>query len=415
MLDRTVAPPFIKSDTFELPGYQTSEINGIPIFIIPEVRQDVLKIELIFHSGKWYEPKPGVSHFTSNMLEKGTQRLDSSELAEMFDRMGAHIEISAGYDHTAVSVYALRKNWKEATELFAEMITTPAFDEEELALMKSIFLQNLKINKEKTSFVVSQLIRKMIFGNHPYGTSLEEKDVDAVLKEELRQFHHSNFRPAAIFVTSPPSVTVEEIITRFSLLVSAPPDSGRLPVVTSGKKNEHIAKDGVQTSLRLANRSLNRKDEQYPDLLLFNHILGGYFGSRLMKNIREEKGLTYGIYSSINPFVHESFFVIGADVNKDNKDLALDEIRKEIKRMRTETIDATELEIARNHFLGSLQSEVANPFSVTDKIKNIYLNKLSKNYYPHLFKRINSITQKELLEVGEQYVHEDSLFVATVG
>ncbi len=228
--------------------------------------------------------------------------------------------------------------------------------------MKSIFLQNLKINKEKTSFLVSQLIRKMIFGNHPYGTSLEEKDVEALHREELRSFHHSNFRPAAIFVTTHPSVTAEEIITRFSLLTSPAPDSGNLPIVSSGKKNEHIAKDGVQTSLRLANRSLNRKDRHYPDLLLFNHILGGYFGSRLMKNIREEKGLTYGIYSSINPFAHESFFVIGADVNKENRDLALDEIRKEIKRMRTEAVDASELEIARNHFLGSLQSEVANPF-----------------------------------------------------
>ena len=415
MLDRSVPPPFIKSDTFELPGFQTTDVNGIPLFVIPEVQQDVLKIELIFHSGKWYEPRPGVSHFTSNMLEKGTQRLNSSEVAELFDSMGAHIEISAGYDHTAVSVYALRKNWKEATELFAEMISTPAFDEEELALMKSIFLQNLKINKEKTSFVVSQLIRKMIFGQHPYGTSLEEMDVEAIQPDALRRFHHSNFRPVAIFVTTHPSVTAEEIVARFSLLAPAATDSGVMPDIISGKKNEHIAKDGVQTSLRLANRSLNRKDQHYPDLLLFNHILGGYFGSRLMKNIREEKGLTYGIYSSINPFVHDSFFVIGADVNKDNRDLALDEIRKEIKRMRTEPVDATELEIARNHFLGSLQSEVANPFSVTDKIKNIHLNKLPKDYYPHLFKRMNSITSKDLLVVGEKYVHEDSMFVATVG
>lgn len=415
MLDRSVAPPFIKSDTFELPGFQTADVNGIPLFVVPEVRQDVLKVELIFHSGKWYEPKPGVSHFTSNMLEKGTERLNSSEIAEMFDRMGAHIEISAGYDHTAVSVYALRKNWKEATELFAEMISTPAFDEEELALMKSIFQQNLKINKEKTSFVASQLIRKMIFGEHPYGTSLEEKDIEDIQPEALRRFHHSNFRPAAIFVTTHPSVTAEEITARFSLFAPAAPDSGVLPKITQGNHNEHIARDGVQTSLRLGKRSLNRKDQHYPDLLLFNHILGGYFGSRLMKNIREEKGLTYGIYSSINPFVHDSFFVIGADVNKDNRDLALDEIRKEIKRMRTEPVDPSELEIARNHFLGSLQSEVANPFSVTDKIKNIHLNKLSRNYYPHLFKRINSISSKDLLEIGEKYVHEDSLFIATVG
>jgi predicted Zn-dependent peptidase len=134
-----------------------------------------------------------------------------------------------------------------------------------------------------------------------------------------------------------------------------------------------------------------------------------------MKNIREEKGLTYGIYSSINPFRHDSFFVIGADVNKENRDLALEEIRKELKRMRTEAVGSDELEIARNHFLGSLQSEVANPFSVTDKIKNIHLNGLSKNYYPHLFSRINKISAKDLLAIGDQYVHEDTLFVATVG
>jgi predicted Zn-dependent peptidase len=415
MLDRTTAPPFIKSNSFELPGFKTGEVNGIPLFLIPEVSQDVLKIELIFPTGKWYEPKAGVSHFTSNMLEKGTQRLDSSELAEMFDRLGAHIEISAGYDHTSVSVYALKKNWKEAAELLGEMVQTPAFDNDELDLMKDIFLQNLKINKEKTSFVVSQLIRKNIFGNHPYGTSLEEKDVLEVTPGQLKSFHANNFRPTAIFVTTHPSVTMEEVADRFGLFVKTPDDKTLVPALTAGNKHEHVAKDGVQTSLRLGRRSLMRTDKSYPDLLLFNHILGGYFGSRLMKNIREEKGLTYGIYSSINPFVRDSFFVIGADVNKDNRDLALDEIRKEIKRMRTEAVDAEELEIARNHFLGSLQSEVANPFSVTDKIKNIQLHGLPADYYPMLFRRINSVSVKDLLSVGEEYLNEDSLFVATVG
>lgn len=415
MLDRTVAPSFIKSDDFELPASQTSQVNGIPLFFVPEVKQDVIKIEFIFPAGKWYEPKPGISHFASNMLEKGTKRMNSSELAEAFDRMGAHIEISAGYDNCAVSVYALRKNWKEAAGLFAEMVGTPAYDKEELQLMKDIFLQNLKINKEKTSYLVSQLIRKNIYGNHPYGTSLEENDVVNVQVDALETFHKNNFAPEAIFVTTHPSVTLAELFPHFSFFAPAPVDKSKARDVVSGKKNEHIAKEGVQTSIRLGRRTVNRTDKLYPDLLLYNHILGGYFGSRLMKNIREEKGLTYGIYSSINPFRHDSFFVIGADVNKENRDLALDEIRKELKRMRTEPVDAEELEIARNHFLGSLQSEVANPFSVTDKIKNIHLNSLPKDYYPNLFRRINSMSSKDLISVGEKYVHEDTMFVATVG
>lgn len=415
MLDRTAAPPFIKSDSFELPGFQIGNAGGIPLFLVPEVRQDIIKIDFIFPAGKWFEPKAGVSHFTSNMLEKGTKRLNSTDLAEAFDRLGAHIEISAGYDNTGVSVYALRKNWKQAADLLAEMIQTPAFDDDELQLMKDIFNQNLKINKEKTSFVVSQLLRKMIFGDHPYGTSLEENDVLEVTTDQLRKFHSDTFRPSAIFVTTHPSVDMAEIMARFKQFASA--NAGHTPAmsVTSGNKNEHIPKDGVQTSLRLGRRSLMRTDKDYPDLLLFNHILGGYFGSRLMKNIREEKGLTYGIYSSINPFIRDSFFVIGADVNKENRELALDEIRKEIKRMRTEPVGEEELEIARNHFLGSLQSEVANPFSVTDKIKNIQLHDLRPDYYPTLFRKINSLTADDLLRTGEQYVHEDSLFIASVG
>ncbi len=416
MLDRKVAPPFLKSDTFELPAYQSSNVNGIPLFLIPEVQQDVIKIELMFPSGKWFEPKPGVSHFTSNMLEKGTTRLNSSELAEAFDRLGAHIEISAGYDNTAISVYALSKNWKQAIDLLAEMINTPAFDGEELDLMRDIFLQNLKINKEKTSFVVSQLIRKNIYGNHPYGTSLDEKDVLDLTTDQLRTFHTANFKPSAIFVTAKPSVSINDITSRLQSMTSAPDPRTIVQTITPGNKHEHVdKKDGVQTSLRLGRRSLLRTHPSYPDLLLFSHILGGYFGSRLMKNIREEKGLTYGIYSSINPFIYDSFFVIGADVNKENRDLALEEISKEIKRMRTEPVDGEELEIAKNHFLGSLQSEVANPFSVTDKIKNIQLNNLPKDYYPNLFKRIDRLTKEDLMKVGEEFVHEDSLFVATVG
>lgn len=374
-----------------------------------------MKVEIIFPAGKWFEQKAGVSHFASNMLDKGTQRLNSTELAEAFDRLGAHIEISAGYDHTSVAVYALKKNWRESVALLSEMLTTPSFDQDELDLMRDIFLQNLRINKEKTSFVAGQLIRKNIFGNHPYGTSIEETDARAVMRDDLAEFHAQAFKPNAIFITSPPSISIDDIISYFETLVPAPSSAQEHPPAVAGPAREHIAKEGVQTTLRLGRRSLLRTDTSYPDLLLFSHILGGYFGSRLMKNIREEKGLTYGIYSSINPFLHDSFFVIGADVNKENVTLALDEISKEVKRMRTEPVDAEELEIAKNHFLGSLQSEVANPFSVTDKVKNIFLHQLPNNYYPNLFKRIDTLTADDLIAVGEKYVNEESLVVATVG
>lgn len=416
MLDRSTPPPFVKAASFVLPGFHSLKTkSGIPVFLVSDVQQEVIKIEMVLNAGKWFETIRGVSHFASNMIEKGTTSFSSVQLAEAFDRLGAHIEITAGYDTTTLAIYSLSKNWKEGLQVFNEMVLHPTFPEEELSLMKGIFLQNLKVNLEKTSFVASQVIRKVVFGDHPYGTAIEASDVDKINTKQLAEFHKQHFTPFAIFVTAPASVSQQEILKGLEVLSAPGATTASEVVATPGVMREDAPRDGVQVTIRMGKRSLLRSDKNYPELLLFSHILGGYFGSRLMKNIREEKGLTYGIYSSINPFLRDSMFVIGADVNKENVDLALSEIRKEIKELRTTPIDSEELEIARNHFLGSLQSEVANPFSVTDKIRNIHLNRLPADYYQNLFKRIASMTPKDLMETGERFLHEDSLHVVTVG
>jgi zinc protease len=153
----------------------------------------------------------------------------------------------------------------------------------------------------------------------------------------------------------------------------------------------------------------------YFDVLLLNHIFGGYFGSRLMKNIREEKGLSYGIYSSIHTLQNDSYLVIGSDVNKENLELTFDEIRKELYRIRTEKINSDELETARNHFIGSLQSEITTPFAHADKLKNIILYNLPQNYYQNLIKRLDSLTSNDLLNTAEVYFNEESFYEVAVG
>ena len=418
MLNRAEAPPFVEAQRFELPAPEQIKLsNGIDLFIVRQVQQQVLKVELMFRAGKWYETQPALSHFTAHLLEKGTAGHSAAQIAETFDRLGSHVEISPGFDYASLSLYGLGKNWLEAWALLMEIVQAPSFPEDELELQKSIFLQNLKVNLEKNSFVASQQIRKNIFGQkHPYGSSVEETHVEKLQVDAMRSFHREVYAPFSVFVTAGPQFNPAPLVQALSnFAISKTTGYVDQPDPSANKKDHLEKKDSMQTALRLAKRSLSRQDADYPAALLFNHILGGYFGSRLMKNIREEKGLTYGIYSSLQPFVNDSLWVIGADVNKENSELAVREIRAELQRLIEEPVPIGELTVARNHFLGALQSEVANPFSVADKIKNLYLHALPANYYQQLFDQLRNLNAHDIMHVASTHFGASTLHEVTVG
>jgi predicted Zn-dependent peptidase len=189
-----------------------------------------------------------------------------------------------------------------------------------------------------------------------------------------------------------------------------------LKAVSSEPVTQMIEKENtVQSSIRLGKKIINRSHPDYPAVLFLNHIFGGYFGSRLMRNIREEKGLTYGIYSSVVSFLNNGYLSIGADVNQENRQLTVDEIRKELVVLRSIPIDHAELETARNHFIGSFQSEITTPFAHADKIKNLILNSLPHQYYNSLLARVDQLTSQDLLETAQRYFNEESFSVVTVG
>jgi zinc protease len=417
MIDRKTPPPFEKATSFFLPDVQPHKLsNGLTFFFVPGVQQEVIKIELLFEAGRWFEPRAGVAHFASQMLEKGTRSKNALQLAEAFESLGAHMEIVAGLDNVEISLFALARNWQEAFKLIVEMIQDPSFEQDELDIMKTIYLENLKVNLAKNSFVATQVIRRNIFGGHPYGVSVTEQDVALIDASVLRAYHKEKLSPAAVFATAPASVDPETIRQSLSMFVHKETNGASVKAIAPGKREEIIDKENsVQSSLRLGMRMVRKAHPDYPHMLLLNHILGGYFGSRLMKNIREEKGLTYGIHSSLNALQRDGFFMIGADVNKENRDLAFREINLEMMRLREEKISNEELTIAGNHFLGALQLEVANPFSLTEKVKNIYLNQLPPDYYQWIFDKVSTATPDDLAEIAANHFAVENLYKVAVG
>jgi zinc protease len=419
VLDRKSPPAFAKEFSFALPTHSEFQIsNGLNGYWI-KCSQDIVKIDFIYSAGKWYEPKPGIAYFTAQMLEKGSADYTALQISEILDYQGAQLEIAVGADFTSISIYSLSKNLSTVLPVVLNILSKPAFPADELELLLSIYQQNLKVNNQKTSFVASKTLSRTIFGvDHPYGKSAEENDLPTIHPADLKEFYSSRFSPVAIFLTGNLS---ENEINQFSKQVATLPTISNSTVIentiqSATTKSQVIKKeDSVQVSIRMGKQTITRSDRDYPGLLLLNHILGGYFGSRLMKNIREEKGLTYGIYSAIATYLHGASFSIGADVAVDKCEEAITEIKNELKRLCDEPISVEELTVAKNHFLGSLQLEVSNPFSVTDKIKTIQLFNLGANFYSDLFDQINKTQPSDLQVLAKKHLIVDDLYTVQVG
>jgi zinc protease len=419
MLDRKTAPAYNQSTAFDLISPDARKLsNGIDLFFVRGGSQEVMKVELLFKAGRWVEAFPGAAYFTAHLLSKGTSKRSSFEIAQIFDLYGAHLEVNAGLDFVSVALYSLTKNLEPVLDLLLEILTDPIFPDKEITQAQSIYIQNLRVNMEKTSFLASKLYRKNLFGEwHPYGVELEESHVNALLRAQLSAHFATFFREPTIFVSGKVDVENEKLITRtFAGYHAQKSPSRKIDFIDTEPVHVYQEKEkSVQSSIRMGRRAVMRSDPDYSSVIFTAHILGGYFGSRLMKNLREEKGLTYGVSSSVHPLKHTSYLVIGADVNKENVDLTFEEIRNELRKLRAERISPDELQTARNHFIGSLQSEITTPFAHADKLKTIYLNNLPSDYYQRMIHNILTLSPENLMETSEKYFHEAKCFEIAVG
>ena len=419
MLDRRTPPAFTSNLNFGLIHPEVTTLpQGVPVYFIKGGEQNVLKIELVLPAGRWNEAVPGSAYFSAKLLPRGTRSKDSFAIASGFDRLGAHFDVTAGPDYATVSLYVITRNLVPALDLALEVLIEPSFPERELAQLKDTFLQNLKISMEKTSFLASQLFRKTLFGaHHPYGRESKPDDVKALQREDLEAFHAIWFTPLIVMVSGKVEAAHQKhILSTLSQLPAAKQPANTHESQPAGNRRGHVEKESsLQTSLRIGRRAIPRSHPDYPALVLLNHVLGGYFGSRLMKNIREEKGLTYGIHSSIHVMKRDAYLLIGTDVNRENTDVALDEIRKELERACTEPIPADELEVGRRHFIGSLQSDLSTPFAHADKIRTMALHNLPMDHYVRLIQEIDHLQPQDLLSRAGLYFSKDSLLEISAG
>ena len=423
MLDRTISPDFQTITSINIPPVQVITLsNGIPLYVVNVGEQPVIKVEFSFEAGNWQEPQNGVSLFTAKMISEGTSKHSSSEISEYFDKFGSFIESGQGLDRANFVVYGLKKHLPSLLPMVQELLTEAIFPEKELETIKNIQLQTLQVNSEKTAFIANKTFRKKVFGDiHPYGNSMTEEAIVGINQNSLIEFYKNYWqgKPYRIYLSG--SVGEEKI-----KLIEQHFGSQKIIQLIDNQifKNNIISKgesivinkEGtMQSSIRMGKQLMTRKHPDFFTMLLLNEILGGYFGSRLMKNIREEKGLTYGISSNLALFGQAGYFVIGTDVKREFTQQTIDEIHKEIKILQTELISGSELEVVKNYMVGSFAGSLNTPFDIIDRYKVIFSENLPLNFYRNYIPNIGQISDIMLLEAANKYLDINSLFEIVVG
>jgi zinc protease len=360
MLDRTQAPAFVSINSFELPEIQRLNDNSdLPVYYLENKNLSVFRLELVFRAGSWFGKNSTDAFFTSQCLSMGTKNKSTQEINQIFEGMGVQFECTQGFEYFTVRILGLNTYFETSVDLLFEILQGAIFSENDLEISKDSQIQAYKIGLEKPEVLVNHMFRERLFGENRYGKVISDEDIKLVKRDSLVEFYNNLI--AQSFFKSYLSGNVSS--TQIAFYLSKIKD---LNVKNQNSLQLHMAKpkqvffeksekeNSLQAAIKMGNLSIGRNHADYIAFLVYNTILGGYFGSRLMKNIREEKGLTYGISSSSSPFGPNWVWSINSSVKKENVEIVLSEIAKEMQILKTSLVSDSEITTVKNYIAGSI-------------------------------------------------------------
>ncbi len=424
MIDRALAPAFKQVENIELIHANSHLLNnGVKAFVIAGGEQEIVRLEFIFNNVNWDGSKPMQAFATNTMLNDGTSEYSASQIAEKIDYYGAFLTTEYGYDQSTVTLCTLSKHLASTLPIVKAIITDSTFPENELQTFVRNQKQKLSVSLEKNDFLSRRLFNKALFGNTLYGYDIQANDYDALTQQELQAYFHQAYQPKNCTIIASGKVTDEtlrQINQHFGQDWESKASKRMLEnnfVFTKSNGGDHYFEkpDALQSAIRLGQIAINRAHPDFMGLQVLNTILGGYFGSRLMANIREDKGYTYGIGSALMSFKNVGCFFIASEVGVDACSATLQEIQKEMTILKQEPVSADELSLVRNYMLGSILGSLENTLSHADKFKNIYFFGLGYEYYDQYIKTVKTITSEKLLQLANQYLQFDEMEKVVVG
>ena len=425
MLNRTIAPNIKDAIEFDLhlkPYEKFILDNGVEVYAIDAGAQDVLQLEMVFNAGNSYETNNGVAAATSYMLKNGTSKKTAFEINEHFEYYGGYCNRGCQNETASISLHTLSKHLSVLLPVIKEMITDSIFPEEELAIFKQNSKQKLSVSLQKCDFVANRLIDAYLFGkDHPYGKYLVAEDYEALttaqLKNHFQQYYLNG--QCVIFVAGKlPEDLFKQLNDQFGKLALKPGNKEliKTDIEPASTKKYRILNDaeGVQGAIRIARPFPNRHHPDFMKMMVLNTVFGGFFGSRLMSNIREDKGYTYGIHSYVQNQFHDTALIISTEAGKDVSEATVEEVYNEMKILREELIDEEELLLVRNYLIGNILGDLDGPFHIIGRWKNIILNNLDEQYFYDTINMIKTITAEDLKELANKYLNPEEFYELVV-
>ncbi|HSV88387.1 MAG TPA: pitrilysin family protein [Bacteroidales bacterium] len=398
--------------------------NQVPVYFLNGGSEGIIKIDLLFLAGSFNQSKPLVAYTMANMLNAGTSDKTSRQIAEQFEFYGTSLQIDTQKDIIIVSVTVLKKHLEPVLDLLGGVMNDPVFPEEEV----NIFARNKKsqhlVSTRRIEYLARTHFNEKLFGSgHPYGYRLRSNDFDKVQAADLKEFYRSWIHPGnlKIIVSGNPPPEMEKLLERHY------GDNKQVQKVLEPEKKEFQInnlksqrffinhKVSLQSAIRIGKRTISRKHPDFHRLVITNALLGGYFGSRLMRNIRQDKGFTYGIQSALVSLVRDGYFFVATQVGADVWKNALEQIYLELYNLGIKPTTADELDNLKNYLAGQYIRLFDGPFAMAERLRELLVFDLSHEHYTNFLTELKSITPGIIMETARKYLNENSMTEVVVG
>jgi predicted Zn-dependent peptidase len=423
MLNRTQAPPIIDAIQYQLhlkPVERATLDNGTPVYMIDAGAEEVLQLEWVYPAGNSYETQNLVAATVNFLLRNGTSTKTALQINESVDYYGAYLNRSCFNEQALMTLHCMSKHVDALLPVVRELVTDSVLPEDELQLYRQNMKQRLEVNLRKADFIAGRLIDTYLFGSdHPYGKYSSAAAFDALERSTLLPFYERHYRQAQpmLFVAGKiPKGLLGQLNRYFGDLPGSALSCPVHPLVRATKKKYRINNDpqGVQGAIRMACPFPNRHHPDFIPTQLLNAVFGGFFGSRLMSNIREDKGYTYGIHSYLLNLQQESAWMISTEAGVDVTEATLTEIYREMERLRNEPIGEEELLLVRNYMMGGLLGDLDGPFQLMGRWKNLILHGMDEKYFYDTIETIKTASAMDLQTLANRYLQPDAFYELVV-
>lgn len=419
MLNRKEQPlltPIENIDFIEPLVYDITE--NVKLFFMKEVPNETCRIDLYFDAGN-IRSSEGIPSFVNALLLSGTKDKTTTQISNEIDALGGFIDSGISAENSVFSLYCLRENAIKLIQLIVDSIDNVAFHEKEVDEMLADKKQAFLTNMEKVSYICQREFQQKLFNSsHVYSKIADESYYENVSIHSLKKFFHDHYQNGLTKVVLVGNLQQDEVddiidtVGKWAKLGDTTFESD----VQNLPGTFHVEKpNAVQTAIRVGRILFNKKHEDYNDFLVLNTILGDYFGSRLMANIREDKGYTYGIGSMVAEYNNIGYFLIATEVGTEVKDATLLEIQNEIQRLKTEFVGREELALVKNYLLGQLLKSADGPYSMTDLFLSAEAQGFDLEFYNKAIHDLNNITPERIQNLANKYLIWEEMSVVSAG